>query len=323
MNLLKCVLAFCLLAGTSAFALTPASITYPAPNTSGYIKVVVKPESNIAAAADVLFVIDNSGSMDVFQQALAANIPAMIDELVKFNGILHVAAITTDHVDINQSGRFQGTPAVLQSNMPSFASLLDQRLKPGTYGAPEEKPLQAIHSALSEPLLSTVNAGFLRQNVPLNVVIVSDEEDQSTISSQDFVNFVKTLKPAGDYSFFGIVPFLPSCGGGAPVKLANTILDLKGENHDICTPDWSAKLRSIGKSIHTQISRSVRLPTEPVVRTIEVKYGSQILIGGDSELGWVYDRSKMSVVIGEQFNFASEPAGTELEIKFVPKYWQN
>lgn len=326
MNLLKAAAMGLLLAsGFGASALPVQSVSYPS-DSPGYVKVVVQPKVGVAAA-DVLFVVDNSGSMDLHQQNLSANIPALTSELASFVGSVNVGVLTTDMQNSLESGRMQGVPAVLNSGDPGFVALLSQRLLPGVNGDMIERPLAAIMAALSEPLLSTTNAGFMRAGVPLNIVVMTDEDDQSNISDAGFASFLHNLKSPGDLGFFGIIP--QSCawsngsGSNDGQRLRSVISTLNGESHDLCSSDWGGKLRSIGSSIGRLVMRTVRLPTEPVTRTIEVRYGSQTLVGGDPYGGWIYDRNKVSIVIGEGFDFASEPEGTELEIKFVPKYWQN
>lgn len=305
----------------AANALTVHSVSYPT-EAPGYIKVIVKPTEAVAAA-DILFVVDNSGSMDLHQKNLSGNIQALVSELAGFAGSVNAGVITTDMDTATQSGRMQGAPAVLSSSNPDFSILLSQRLLPGTDGSAYEKPLAAIFAALTEPLLSTVNAGFLRPNVPLNIILMTDEDDQSNIGQIPFVESIKAKRPTSEVSFFAIVPQTCGWSDGDGSKLKNVVSLFKGEIHDLCSADWGGKLRSIGSSIGRQVMRTVRLPTEPVARTIEVTFGSKTLVGGDSYGGWVYDRNQMAVVIGEGFDFSSEPVGTELEIRFVPKYWQN
>ena len=65
----------------------------------------------------------------------------------------------------------------------------------GTSGDATERFLDSAHLALSEPLISTKNAGFLRDDADLLVVFLTDTEDQSTISADEFHQFVTGLKP--------------------------------------------------------------------------------------------------------------------------------
>lgn len=325
MNRLQAVLLSSFTFVTSgASALTIESVQYPSA-APGYVKVVVQPQTS-PMAADILFVIDNSGSMDPYQQGLAKNIPTLTNLISKLTAVVNVGVITTDMANSAESGRFLGSPAVLTSDMPGFESTLAARLRPGVNGdGMAERPLAAIQAALSEPLISSANSGFLRSQVPLNIILVSDEDDQSTEVVANYVSFLRGLKANAGVSLFSVVPTHNAGGCALPAtkRTEEFTRAMNGEIFDLCSDDWSSKLRSIGTSIGVQIMRTVRLPTEPVVRTIEVKYGSKTLVAGDSYGGWIYDRNQMSIVIGEGVDFSSEPQGTELEIKFIPKYWQN
>lgn len=163
---------------------------------------------------DLLLVIDDSAGMEANQRALAANLPALIEELGDANHALpdlHVGVISTDMGTANSTGAPApsiGQPgvngcmasgkagkllvqpaaagamtarylAVTSSGAANFtgtlAELLGQQVLLGEGGCGFEQPLAAIHAALHDP----DNAGFLRDEANLAVVVVSDEDDCS------------------------------------------------------------------------------------------------------------------------------------------------
>jgi len=163
-----------------------------------------------AQKTDLLFVIDNSGSMAEEQAAIATELPAFLEELRQGNGVeqdFRVGVITTS-VYLNaffdnreqfsefpdQAGRLQPVPDEL--NRPTAERFLDQGdpellekfrrlVRVGTRGSGQETPFEAARLAVTPPLSTTPvgeggNGGFLRDRARLLVVVVSDEEDCSS-----------------------------------------------------------------------------------------------------------------------------------------------
>lgn len=76
-----------------------------------------------------------------------------------------------------------------------FAEMVAQ----GVTGSGIEMGLEAAKLALSEPLLSGDNAGFLREEANLSILVVSDEEDSSPESVPDYLNYFASLKGEAAY----------------------------------------------------------------------------------------------------------------------------
>lgn len=141
---------------------------------------------------DVLWVVDNSGSMSDEVARIATNFNAFIDEFINLNIDYHIAVITTDMDDPTDSGRFQGP--IIDKSTANPREMFTQQTNQGTMGSATEKGFDAVQAALSSPLAATVNAGFLREEAALSVIVVSDEDDSGNISAADFTNFLFSLK---------------------------------------------------------------------------------------------------------------------------------
>jgi hypothetical protein len=153
---------------------------------------------------DLLFVIDNSGSMADEQLALAAAVPgfinAMQNELAETEGY-NIGVVTTDLYifDVSCAPLSIGnlvtrTGGELSSNQqcgPYSSGLrfmtendnLDNKFncaaRVGVSGNGDERPIEAMLTALRPPLTDPggCNEGFLRDDALLVVVIITDEED--------------------------------------------------------------------------------------------------------------------------------------------------
>jgi hypothetical protein len=156
---------------------------------------------------DIVFVVDNSGSMQEEQTNLAANFPMFAQLLEQYqvtaNGepLDFRVALTTTGRDImyqidlgggfgtfpqnemGQNGVFYDTCGVnkrwLDRSDPTMAQALACRANVGTMGPSMEMPLLMSKWALKERAADT-NAGFVRPDALLAVVMLTDEDDSST-----------------------------------------------------------------------------------------------------------------------------------------------
>jgi hypothetical protein len=164
---------------------------------------------------DLLFVIDNSASMTPHQQALAASFPRMMDVLAQLDGglpNLHIGVVTSDmgtsasgtppgpEVGVLGSGFCGGygdDGALQHASAPELAGMYISDIADGgtrvrnytgelrdvfskialvgSDGCGFEQHLSAMRRALINP----ANAGFLRPQANLAVVIIADEDDCS------------------------------------------------------------------------------------------------------------------------------------------------
>lgn len=163
---------------------------------------------------DVLFVVDNSGSMSGNQTILSDSMADFIDSFSSKNLKFHIGVTSTD----------QYCNSAVHSPMPSnsscnsywsngsyssfyndkFSSLLSQyngeifltwlsanylakfedNVILGTGGSGYEMPILSATNALKDPRLSGWNNGFVRNNSFLAVIMVSDEDETAVINSQ-------------------------------------------------------------------------------------------------------------------------------------------
>lgn len=150
--------------------------------------------SQVGGYADILFVVDNSCSMHNDQVLLANSFNTFINWVTQENVDFHIAITTTDMSATGEKGAFVGAPAVLDNNTPNLVSAFTSNVMVGINGYGVEKGFEAAVAALTPPLSDTVNAGFLRANAKLYVVFVSDENDFSALTTDDFIASITALK---------------------------------------------------------------------------------------------------------------------------------
>ncbi|HLU31754.1 MAG TPA: choice-of-anchor D domain-containing protein, partial [Acidimicrobiia bacterium] len=176
---------------------------------------------------DVLWVIDNSGSMGWAQTLLSTQIPTFMSFAIEQNVDFHIGVTTTGVAyatssgcpggfNGNEDGRLfphpsLGRPRILKSTMPRD-QLLDtfaQNVMVGTCHA-SEAVYEAARRALSDPWINTPeadggNQGFLRRDASLSIIGLTDENDVDSRWEGDasadksvtrYVDFFRSLKPS-------------------------------------------------------------------------------------------------------------------------------
>jgi len=263
---------------------------------------------------DVLFIVDNSGSMGDDQQILADNFATFIAGASTSGTDFQIGVTSTDVLDPGAlRGRLNGSPAILTGQTPGLVNAFETRASLGTNGTGLELGLEAMRLALSEPLASSANAGFHRPAAALSIIVVSDEDD-----SGDYVGdfgFPEHAFPLESYE-----GFLDALKGGvlteAPVLFSAVVqtccspryTDLAarygGVTLDITSETWGEQLTEIANATFA-LSRLFRLTTPPQSGTVDVEVDG-------APVGFTVDNFG-NVVLDD-----APPPGSLVEITYVP-----
>lgn len=158
---------------------------------------------------DILWVVDDSGSMSDEQNSLARNFEMFIGEFIQKDVDFKMAITTTDATS-RQNGKWNCNPDLLDKQSADkseskFIRDFQRCIKVGTRGSGYEKGLHTAESFFNR-YETPSNKTFLREDAFLVIVFVSDEEDQSKKASDDYLNFYRSLKKdEGKLKVFSIV----------------------------------------------------------------------------------------------------------------------
>ncbi len=134
---------------------------------------------------DILWVVDNSGSMKTSQDNVADNFELFINDFQAKGYDFRIAVGATDayaarHYNDNNRAKFKTGSGGVNTNTPiinpttvNLADVFKKNIRVGTSGSGDERPLDSIRMILSNPL----NSGFRRPGAFLSVIVVTDEED--------------------------------------------------------------------------------------------------------------------------------------------------
>ncbi len=259
---------------------------------------------------DILFDIDDSGSMGNDQSNLARNFQSFIAWASKLKVDYHIGVITTD---TRGRGCLRGTVKVVTPNTPNLSSVLAANVRVGTRGSPTERGLETSYLALSSPSLTGCNKGFYRPNASLSIVYVSDEPDYSTRIVNFYINFLRSLKGLrhpDKIRVSAIGPPTTTCQRKG-CRYRAVVQALRGIYSHITSTNWGSTLSSLGAV--TFGYRSQFFLSRPAdSKTIRVKVNGQSVSQGGNN-GWTYDATNNSVNFGKG---AVPAAGTLIEISY-------
>jgi len=290
---------------------------------------------------DVLFVVDNSGSMAEEQQGLAQNFATFL-AWAQARGIDYHIGVTTTGIEESppswepcggganggEAGRLfpvdGQSPRIITPSTPHAAAVFAFNAQVGICHW-NEQGLEAAYRALSPPLSVSAddpetpqpldgNLGFLRADAKLAVVFVSDEDDSSGNTVPFYESFFKGLK-GNDPSLLSLSAIvgpvdLLTCptASNSGTRYLTLAQDTGGAVDSICTADWAASLEKLGRNAFGP-QRSFPLsqvPLDPAALSVQV---NGVPVAG----GWTYDAALQSVV----FSPDSVPvAGAIIEISY-------
>lgn len=140
---------------------------------------------------DILWVIDNSGSMATSQEQVATNVASFINKFKQTNFDYRIAVTTTEAYrslatftgDGSWSRFRNGNPdggasgvTIIDPNTPNIEQVFDLNIKQGVNGSADERGFQSLEAAL---LNGDNRAEFPRVGALLAVIFLTDEEDFS------------------------------------------------------------------------------------------------------------------------------------------------
>lgn len=250
---------------------------------------------------DVLWVIDNSGSMEPFQRAVQDRV-SRFTLFADQQEIDYRIGVTTTGLDAysdecpggamgGENGRLfpidaelytPPHPRVLSRDTPNLESAWVRNIGVGICHALEQ-PYEAALRALSPPLINEVrdsrpnksgnplwndgNAGFLRTDAALSVVVLSDEVDQSYDFGRMPLDYIEALRGIKGARLRHLVKFsaitqphsesqIPNCGEMVLDQYGDRLIlgieETGGEWFNICTPlsdkeAWDEGLEKISR----------------------------------------------------------------------------
>lgn len=304
------------------------------------------------AKADLLFCVDNSGSMADEQAILADSMNTFIGLFAAGGVDYHLGLVTTDVSSTDSkywSGRLPNyvTPnrgrllsrtseRFLTKNSSNVVDKFKNNQKVGTTGSGSEQCFNSILYALEDQMLGIggYNEGFVRDDALLSIIIVSDENED--IQNGEGVtgriarmkNRIAALKgpnSRGASFHFVIDLTTPKPAAAVTYPLSGTSYypdfylkaadALVGKTYNI-KQNFGSDMSKIGSDIVTTAQGEFKLSNKPnPVSSIVVKLDGRV-IAADAVDGYVYDASKNAISLKGAALRASPGAVLTIDYKY-------
>jgi hypothetical protein len=230
--------------------------------------------------ADILFVIDDSCSMNPYQTTLAQNLEAFMEFAIEQDIDYQVGVITTDGRDSHGGGILRpldgSRPRIVTPRLTDPLEVFRQNVAVGTSGDAIERGFWSAEKALTDPILNdpTKNGGFIREDASLALIFISDEPEQSANSVDYYLNIFMSVKGFRRPELFtasSIVSTQSGCAFSGPhYRYIEVAERTGGVVSSICSTDWATDLRELSTVAFGFKSR-FHLTSTPVPETIEVE----------------------------------------------------
>lgn len=332
---------------------------------------------------DILFVIDDSGSMSDKQKRLEDNFDRFIQHADVWQNNYHLGVIDVcaDNSKIRGKlnlGNPNTMPRFITPQTPNGRALFKKFVLLGDNSSggcsdPRESGLEAAQAALSAPLISDTgkactkdtdctgdpkicpnqndcvysciggtcagwNKGFIRKDAQLEVLVLSDEEDQSHGSVSFYTNFFKSIKGFYNTNMFhwnsivGVDDTTGDCKQGCTgsdgssaqhgCRYTTVSQDTNGKVGAICDTDYGPVMDAIGaQAFGLKMQFFLTRLADPPTIKVSVKGADcgtgYLKLGEPSTPGWNwrYDQPSNSVIFEEGGKCVPKP-GDKIEIEY-------
>lgn len=273
-------------------------------------------------ATDILFVIDDSGSMSLIQDELKTNFDLFLEQLNSL-AHFHIGVITTScHIPEKCGSLVNG---YVTPETPDRAEVISKNLSVGVEGYYQETPLDSLHAATSKAKSDGFNKGFLRDQASLLTVIVTDAEDQSKIGGEELARNLFALKAESSVFAHGIMVTANDnvCARDdfftKAVKLESFIVDwMKGSTTSVCSPSFGRELADIARKFTGLTSRRVPLMIAPKEPSLRLYVNGVELRRGLPEESWTYSPLENEIIIGERVDLSLVSEQNPIYVEFIP-----
>jgi hypothetical protein len=254
---------------------------------------------------DILWVIDDSGSMANQRLTLTGNFDRFVQELLLGHTSFQMGVIS---MNANDRGELRGQTKIITNATPDAVAVFGDNTTFPASRARWEQGLRMMQIALTPPTINGPNAGFVRPGAALAVIAVTDEDDDSYGEPAYYARFLKGAKGQGNEHLvsFSIIGGTTPNGCYPPGEeiyyggLADPAFRYQavatgtgGVVGSICDASFEKTLLQIAQAINT-LRRVFPLSLKPDLGTLSVRVNG-LLIPRDVVNGWQYRADTQSI----------------------------
>jgi hypothetical protein len=281
---------------------------------------------------DILWIIDDSGSMADERLILGSDFQGFLDELVAIQSDYQIGVTSLNDIDqgqLRQSVTAAPGVRIITNATPNATAIFQELTTFPSSRLHWDQGLRMGELALSPPNTNAggTNIGFVRPTAALAVVVVTNGHDGSYGDPDYYTRFYRGVKGPGNerlVTFSTIGGDLPNgCTPAADIGKLGGLADpatryaavsfgTGGVVGSICDADFAATLLRIVQALNT-LRKVFQLTLKPAPGTLTVTVNG-VLIPQDVVNGWQYQASTNSVVFLGAY---VPPPGANIQILYA------
>lgn len=269
---------------------------------------------------DILWVVDDSGSMTNERATLVGNFNRFVQELLNLRVDFQMGVTS---IVASDGGRLRGMTKIITNMTTDPRRVFEQNTTFPSSRSRWEQGLRMTELGLTSPNIDSgqPNAGFLRPNAALAIIVLTNEDDSSFGTTDHYARVFRALKGKGNenlVSFSVIGGSLPN-GCVSPgesglygstadpaVRYGEVATKTGGIIGSICDASFEQTLIRIAQALNT-LKRVFPLTLPPIANSVSVTVNGAA-IAQDPVNGWQYRADTNSVVfLG---NYVPPPGAT-------------
>jgi hypothetical protein len=279
---------------------------------------------------DIIWIIDDSGSMTNERKKLVSNFGRFLQELLALRVDFQMGVTS---IVFSDGGRLRGNVKILKNSTPDPQKVFEDDTTFPDSRSRWEQGLRMTQFALSSPNTDPggPNFGFLRPNAALAIIAVTNEDDSSFGTTDYYARVFRGLKGKGNENLvtFSVI------GGAIPngcvppgeaglygslaepaFRYAEVAAKTGGVVGSICDVSFEQTLLRIAQALNT-LKRVFPLTLKPIANSVHVTIidgANTIVVPNDPVTGFQYRVDTNSVVFLGTF---IPPPGSTVRIEYA------
>ncbi len=266
---------------------------------------------------DILWVLDNSGTMYEEQAALGEHAESFVAVLATYSVDFHLGVVDTDMTDDAPGTLLGETLSADEGDL-----LAGFRMSIEAAGIDGSRDERGFDAAIAGADPAGANTDFARADAALEVIVYADEDDHSSVSVEETLGQLRSNRADESVSINTIVGDLPagcfsqSAAADAGIRYVDAQEASEGMAASICTTDLGAVLSRL--ALHALgLEDTFKLSAIPLVTTMTVEVDGAAVWPRERN-GWRYDPGSNTVIFD---GYAVPPPGAGIEIRYFD--WVN
>ncbi len=279
---------------------------------------------------DILWVVDDSGSMVDERKQLVNNFSRFVTELLNLKVDFQMGVTSIVYSD---GGKLRGTTKIITRQTPAPQSVFEQNTTFPANRSRWEQGLRMTQFALTSPNTNPggPNAGLIRPKAALAIIVVTNEDDHSFGTTDYYARVFSGLKGKGNENLvtFSIIGGTTpnGCTPPAEVNLYGSTAEpafryvevagkMGGVIGSICDTSFEQTLVRIAQALNT-LKRVFPLTLKPIVGSVHVTVTdgtNTVTVPNDLASGFQYRADTNSVVF---LGIYVPPPGSTVTIQYA------